>query len=481
MSVTEQDTERSTQDLGVEVASAVVATRFADIAEIDVLAAKKLVLDVLGAGVAGRREPGCAELLELMTEFGGAPQASVIGGDVRLPLPHAVAVNGTMCRALELDDVSEQALIHTSATVVPVALAAAEYLDGPVGGERLLTAIAVGIDVANRLSLAPNHAMDGENYRPRGMSYTYQVGTFAAAATAASLWGFDTTTTLHALGLAYSQAAGNQQCLIDGALAVRVQQGLSASSGLLAALLAARGITGPTSPLEGKFGYYPTYCAGDYDREAVSAGLGKRYSVSDVSIKPYPCCKFTHTAAAAAMAVREDPRFDAEQIEKVVVHVDNQEYYNVVCDPLEDKRRPRTRVDAQFSLPYVVAVALRNGRLLLDDFDRPALDDPARLALAARIQPALGPVRFTGRLLPTPGHVEVVLRDGTVIDARRDEAPGHPRDPLSWEQLGDKFSHMVGYPDPPLPEAKAAALVDTCKRLESVADTRSIIADHLTW
>lgn len=481
MSVTEQRVEQSTQDLAVEVARTVVATRFADIAEIDVLAAKKLLLDVLGAGVAGRGEPGCVELLDIMREFGGAPQATVIGGELRLPLPATVAVNGTMCRALELDDVSETALIHTTATVVPVALAAAEYLDVPVTGERLLTAIAVGIDVANRLSLAPIHAVDGENYRPRGMSYTYQVGTFAGAATAANLWGLDETATLHALGLAYSQAAGNQQCLIDGALAVRVQQGLSASSGVLAALMAQRGITGPTSPLEGRFGYYPIYCAGEYDRAVVREGLGTRYSVSDVSIKPYPCCKFTHTAAAAAMAVRQDARFDANQIDKVVVHVDNQEYYNVVCDPLEDKRRPRTRVEAQFSMPYVVAVALLNGRLLLDDFDRPALDDPARLALAARVQPVLGPTQFTGRVLPTPGHVEVVLRDGSVIEARRDVAPGHPRNPLSWEQLGDKFSHMVGHPDPPLPEANAAALLETCQRLEWVTDARSIIAEHLSW
>src|SRR6201999_1067115 len=163
---------------------------------------------------AGSQDPGSTEVLALLREFGGAEQASVIGGG-KLPLPAAVTVNGTMCRALELDDVSEQALIHTTASVVPAALAAAEYLTEPVDGKRLITAIAVGVDVANRLSLAPNHAMDGPNYRPRGMSYTYQIGTFAAAAAVANLWGLDERTTLHAFGLAYSQAAGNQQCLLD--------------------------------------------------------------------------------------------------------------------------------------------------------------------------------------------------------------------------------------------------------------------------
>lgn len=474
------NTVQADEDVAVEVARVVASARYADVAAQDVLAAKKLILDVLCAGVAGSQEPGCTELLTLMREFGGAAQATVIGGD-KLPLPAAVSVNGTMCRALELDDVSEQALIHTTASVVPAALAAAEYLTEPVDGKRLITAVAVGVDVANRLSLAPNHAMDGPNYRPRGMSYTYQIGTFAAAAAVASLWGFDEQTTLHAFGLAYSQAAGNQQCLLDGALSVRVQQGLSASSGVLAALLAQRGITGATSPLEGKFGYYRVYCADDYDRAAVLKELGQRYTVGDVSIKPYPCCKFTHTAIAAAIAAREDPRFDVNEIERVVVHVDNQEYYNVVCDPLPAKQHPTSTVEAQFSMPYTVAVALLNGGIKLSDFLEPIIADPARQALARKVFPDLGEPQFTTRMLPTPSRVEVVLRDGTVIDSRRDVAPGHPRDPLSWEQLEVKVRQMVEWPEHALPKDNADRLIRACKELDTLDDVRTLVADHLTW
>jgi 2-methylcitrate dehydratase PrpD len=467
-------------DVAVDVARVVAAARYEDIAPSDVLAAKKLILDVLGAGVAGSQEPGCTQVLELMREFGGAEQASVIGGG-KLPLPAAVTVNSTMCRALELDDVSEQALIHTTASVVPGAIAAAEYLDEPVDGRRLLTAVAVGIDVANRLSLAPNHAMDGPNYRPRGMSYTYQIGTFATAAAIANLWGFDELTTLHAFGLAYSQAAGNQQCLLDGALAVRVQQGLSGAAGVLAALLAQRGVTGATSPLEGKFGYYRVYCADDYDRAAVLKELGERYTVGDVSIKPYPCCKFTHTAIAAALAARQDPRFDVAAVERVIVHVDNQEYFNVVCDPIEAKRRPTTSVEAQFSLPYTVAVALLTGTITLGDFEPSAIELPERTALAGLVEPDLGEPHFTTRMLPTPSRVEVVLRDGTVIEGRRDVAPGHPRDPLSWEQLEVKARQMVEWPARPLPRDNADRLIRACQELEDSADIRGLVGDHLSW
>jgi 2-methylcitrate dehydratase PrpD len=474
------DTIDQGEDVAVDVARVVAAARYEDIADADVVATKKLILDVLGAGVAGSQEPGCNEVLALMREFGGAEQASVIGGG-KLPLPSAVNINGTMCRALELDDVSEQALIHTTASVVPAALAAAEYLSEPVDGKRLITAVAVGVDVANRLSLAPNHAMDGPNYRPRGMSYTYQIGTFAAAAAVANLWGFDALTTLHAFGLAYSQAAGNQQCLLDGALSVRVQQGLSSASGVLAALMAQRGITGATSPLEGKFGYYRVYCANDYDRAAVLKELGERYTVGDVSIKPYPCCKFTHTAIAAALAAWEDPRFDIAKIERVVVHVDNQEYYNVVCDPIEAKRRPTTTVEAQFSMPYTVAVALLNGTVTLADFEPSSIKQADRSALALRVEPDLGDPHFTGRMLPTPSRVEVVLTDGTVIEGQRNEAPGHPRDPLSWEQLEVKVRQMVEWPANPLPRDNADRLIAACKDLEHSADIRGLVADHLSW
>jgi 2-methylcitrate dehydratase PrpD len=253
------------EDVAVPVARFIASTTYGQAARDDVEAAKKLILDVLGAAVVGRFEPGCIELLGLMTEFGRSGQACVIGGG-RLPVPAAVAVNATMCRALELDDVSEQALIHTAASAVPAALAAADHSAEPVSGERLIASVAVGVEVANRLSLAPGRVMDGPQYRPRGMSYSFQIGTLAAAAAAASIWGFDAETVLNALGLAYSQAAGNQQGVIDEVLAVRVQQGLSASARVLAAMMAGRGVSGAVSPLEGKFGYYPVYCGGQWDR-----------------------------------------------------------------------------------------------------------------------------------------------------------------------------------------------------------------------
>src|SRR5690606_32744768 len=141
------------------------------------------------------------------------------------------AVNGTMTRALELDDVSEAALMHTTATVVPAALAAAQAAGRPVDGRELLTAIAIGIDLCNRLATAALFHPERPG-GPRITSPTYRIGVYAAAAVAAKLWGYDEEGIVRAMGLAHGQVSGGQQGIWDRSLAVRVQQGLCAQSGV---------------------------------------------------------------------------------------------------------------------------------------------------------------------------------------------------------------------------------------------------------
>jgi 2-methylcitrate dehydratase PrpD len=315
------------------------------------------------------------------------------------------------------------------------------------------------------------------------MSSTYQIGTMVAAMVAARLWGFDVPTTTHALGIAYGQAAGNQQGLLNGALAVRVQQGLSTSAGLLAALLAGRGVTGPADALEGRFGYYPTYWGGRYSRDPIVDGLGTRFLVRDeVSIKPYPCCKYNHTSVAAARRARGDRALRADDIARVVVHVDNEEYYSVVCDPEAPKRRPSTTVDAQFSIYYSVAVALLGGPMDIADFQEPLIGDPERLAVAAKVEAVVGSGGSTGgRALPTPGFVEVELVDGTVLEGRARVAPGHPDDPLDWDGVMSKFRSVTAHPPLPFPDGRGDQLLEVVRDLDRRSDAARDLFDLLSW
>lgn len=468
-------------DLAAGMARYIADFKFEDL-DADALAAtRRLMLDCLGAAVAAVDEPGCVELRELVEEWGGVPQASLIGSGAKVPAHNAVAVNAALSRALEFDDVHETALIHATATIVPAVLGIAESSPFPVSGRDLLAAVAVGIDAHTRLSSAPRTHVSGPGYRPRGMSCTYQIGTMLSAALLAKLRGASAGTILSAFGMGYSNAAGNQQVIADGTLGVRLQQGLSAGNGIVAGQLALRGVAGPHHPLEGKFGYYAMYWHDDYDREPVLADLGEHQAVVDVSIKPYPSCKYTHTTIAAALEARNDPKLRLSDIERIVLRVDNAEYFSLVCDPIEPKRRPQVPVDAQFSLPYCVAAALLRGDLGLDDFRQEALSDRAVLNLVDKTDCVLGPSESLGRALPTPGRVEIRLRDGTVIVATADYAPGHPKRPFTWEQSVQKFKSCAQFPGRQMPAAQVDEFVRQLELLEGLADARALLSTYLVW
>lgn len=435
------------EDLGWALARQMYDTRYADLPPSTRDATKRLVLDTCGSIVTAVRAEGCAELAALVTSWGGAGEARIAGSGARVPAHNAALVNATMARALEIDDVHEKALLHATATMVPVALAVAEARGG-VSGEEFLTTVAVGIDLAARLSLAPRISTVGAGHQRRPMSYTYQTGILVGALAAGRILGFDVDGLVNTLGIGYSQCAGNQQCLLEGAATVRLQQGLSSSAAVIAARMHEIGLTGTRESLEGTFGYFSAFHHGDYDRDGIVAGLGTEYETDQVSIKPYPCCKYTHTAVAAAQAARDGQDLDPAAVREVVVHVNNREYYDVVCQPESVSGRraalagPRGWVHAQFSLPYVVAVALARGRVVLPDFTEDGRSDPVVLGLMDKVRTVIDPDdgAGSGRVLPTPGHVEVFLTDrAEPLVGRARYAKGHPRNAMTYAEVVDKF------------------------------------------
>lgn len=437
---------------------------------------KQAVLDGLGVAVAARDVAGVRELRALALAQGGRGEAQLIGEATRVPAPAAAMVNATMWRALDFDDVNERALVHPGASVIPVALAAAQAADGPVDGEELITAVALGIDLMHRLGYAALdvHVPDGT---PRTANTNYSLGILVGAVVAARLWGLDADGVVRAAGIAYSQACGNQQSTMDAALTVRVQQGLSASAALTSARLAQLGVTGPTRPFAGDAGYFQTFWNGVWKPAVVLDGLGERSTVTDLSAKPYPCCKFSHTAIEAASSLHAE--LAGADVAAVTVELQNREYFTQVCTPLDRKRRPAGVVEAQFSLPYGVAVALRHGPPGVAAFEPAALHDEEVLELAARVQPVLREVDH--EVVPGPATVVVELADGTMRRATCEVPSGDPRAPMSWEALADKFRRAVSSGERPLPEALAGTIVGAVETLETVPDLDAFLAATLRW
>ncbi|MGH3241182.1 MAG: MmgE/PrpD family protein, partial [Spirillospora sp.] len=196
----------------------------------DVLDRMRLaVLDTLAAQTAGLSADGARQVADLVTYWGGRPEATVHATGARVPVHHAALANATCARAWDLDDVLEHAFCHVSGSVVPAALAVAEAVEASgrrtVSGHEFLTAVAVGEEAVCRMALAPR-----ESFSVTGASRTYECGTFGAALTASRLMGLSEDRTRHAMGIALSMLCGKQQAFLSGAHTVSLGQGLSAQA-----------------------------------------------------------------------------------------------------------------------------------------------------------------------------------------------------------------------------------------------------------
>jgi len=225
-----------------------ISTRYEDLPAPAVESAKREVLDSLATALGGSGKAGIIELVELVKEWGGAEQSTVIAHGLKCPAPSAAQVNASMIHALDYDDGHQAALVHVGCVAVSTAFAVAERM-GSASGKELITAIALGGDFMARLGLA---GRPGKTALSSGWHPTTLLGHLAAAAIAGKIMRLDEDKMASALGLAYHQAGGAGSGVADGALAKRMGPGFAAKAGVTAALMAERGITGERDPLEGR-------------------------------------------------------------------------------------------------------------------------------------------------------------------------------------------------------------------------------------
>ena len=469
--MTPPDTGPGPRDAVVDVVDWARALRFEDIPPAIVDGAKQRLLDLVAAALAGTQADGVPQLLQVVDTWGGRPECSVIGTPLRTSLPLAVLVNATVSRALELDDVHERALLHPTVATAPIALSVAEH-DRRIDGRRLLTALVAGQETMCRLGLAPEYHVSGPGHRPRGWSFTYQCGIVGGALVAALLRDFDGRRTLDALGNAYTALAGNQQAIQEAVLAIRVQQGVAAQTAVQSADLAAAGISGPHEILEGTFGWLSFWHGGSYDRNEVVGDLGQRWTVAETSIKPYPVCRITHNAVDATLAVMTASGIAADDIDRLVVHVNSQESWDEVVHPLERRRRPTSPMDAQFSLPYACATAAVRGPITLDHLTDDSINDAGVLAVAQRVQPVLdlGHERNCGRVIPMPVAVDLHTREGRVFSHTSDVPTGHPRKALGWSGIEAKVRDCARWGPTPCDDDAVDRIVRVVRDLEGAPD-----------
>lgn len=433
--------------------------------------ARLAILDTLAAMVAGVSGEGMAGLTALYAGWGGKAEATALSAGVKLPMGHAALLNGVAARAWDLDDVHEQNTCHINANIVPAVLAVAEARGG-ISGTELIAAVAVGSEMVCRLSSAPRIS-----FSETGSSMSYQCGFYGAALAAARLLGLSKDQTRHALGIAHARVAGNQQGYLAGAMTVRLMQGVAAEGGVLSALMAERGLTGSSEILEGRFGYYPVYHRGKYDRAALVDGLGtNRWLMLEPSIKPpYPCCKYTHGPIEATVEAVRFLDVGPEDIESIKVKVTNREVHDLVCLSRERKWNPQSLTDAQFSLPFTVAYAAANRQVGLDTFQPAGLADSRVRNLLPRVETILDlDAQGEGRgVFPMPGVVTVKDRTGRTAERCVEFVKGHPKNPMSYDDVAGKFRLCASLGQPSWNGADL--VIDAVRSLETLDDPGSLI------
>src|SRR5215467_5490982 len=304
-----------TDDAAWSLAQYVCRTDYADLPASAVESARRDILDTFGCMLGGSGSPGIDELFAVLSRWGGREESRVLLRGVRLPAPPAALLNASMGHALDFDDTLDTGgSIHPGVSVLGSVLAVCDSLGGRSGRD-VLFAVALGLDVSCRIALACT--LD------RGWHRTAAIGVFGATAAVGKLIGLTPEQMLAAFGIAYSHAAGNRQCILDGALTKRMQAGQAASAGVFSAVLAQTGFTGARNIFNGRFGFLELYQPNGYDASVLLRELGTAHRGEALSYKPYPCGRPLHAAVDAALAVRARLEIERpDDIESVTVEAD---------------------------------------------------------------------------------------------------------------------------------------------------------------
>jgi 2-methylcitrate dehydratase PrpD len=375
----------------------------------------RLLADTLAVGAAGVGAPGEAAILGVARAMGSGAEARLIGSDERLPAAAAAFVSGYRIHCLEWDAVHEPAVVHAM-SVVTAALGAAIDRRGGCDPEVALVALAVGVDVASGLGLAASSGLTF--FRPA------TAGVVGAALAVARIDGAPLD---DALGLAVASAAGTMQAHVEGLVTLPFQVANAARAAVMASDLAKAGFRGPKDALEGPFGYFPLFDAGDL--AAYARDLGKVWRISEISTKPYPSGRASH-AALGALAELGPDRAEVLRIELacplLIRRLVGREY-----------RPEMTPAYARLCLPFLAALMLTDGRIDPRRFTPEGFADPALAALAGKVVLVADGNEDPNALFPQA--LAITLADGTRIEHPIAATLGSPANPLSLEQSAAKL------------------------------------------
>ena len=390
------------------------------------------LVDTIGCTIGGSDHPATHACYNMVTDWSQG-DVSVVGQAAGLAAPWAALVNGTAGHALDFNGWDPPTASNSLPVMLAALLAIAEA-ENKTGAD-VIDAYIVGMEATLRIGEAINLA-----HYHLGWHTTSTVAAVGAAAGCARLLGLNSAETAHAISISTSQASGYKSQF--GTPMKLVHSGMGAKTGVLSAYMAKSGITASPDALDGKWSFLSLQAgetAPGFD--VPMSKLGKQLALVEygIVIKPYPSCAYTHRAIDGLRDMQAKHRFSAEMVEKITARIP---FHNAAIltypDPVDDTQ-------ARFSMPYCLAVALRNGTVLPEDFEEEAIFDPANRAL-------LGLTTLEAHALDNessdisiqqPAIVTVMLKDGSQLEMTVDHARGMPQRMYSSAELEAKFTSLA--------------------------------------
>jgi 2-methylcitrate dehydratase PrpD len=412
-----------------ELVSNVLDIRFEDFDPATVDYAKIRIIDTVGALVGGLHSSGADMMLDMVREWGGRPESTVLGASEKLPAANAVLAMGVMARSNDFEPAGGPDIQgakspgHYSATSVPTALAIAEKLG--LSGRDLISALILGDDLATRIGAAGAGPWD------LGWDPAATCPRFAAAAVAGKLMGFNRDQMVNALGIVLTQISGTMLPAMEYTHSFKIGQGLAGWNGIISADLARRGFTGPVDFLFGSFGYYQQYCR-EVRKEILTVDLGKKF-YGDEEFKLFPCCRGNHSSLETALKLVQAHNIDYSGIKEIQIDLSPSWKGSFLIQPFQAERSPQA--SAILNLYYNVASVFLRKAVKLEHFTDKAVKDPRIAEIIKLIKLNL---TATGKRMAS--RIIISMKDGSEFSGSTEVPRGDYRlAPLTQDEIKSKF------------------------------------------
>jgi len=396
------------------------------------LMAKKCILDWLGCSIRGWTQPSIHKMAQALGT--GNDEATLFNGTspaAKNSALYAGMLNAAASHSLDFDDLHNASIVHAGCITVPAAFALAEELQ--LSGQDIITSVVAGYEAGARI---------GESINPESYYFwhtTAVTGTFSSGVTAAKLLKLDVDQIVETLGSAGTQSAGLWEFLTDGAMSKTLHTGKAVFAGILSARLAQSGFTAAKNILEGEKGFCRAFSP-DPHRHFLTDGPLDKYKIDENSFKPYACCKHTHPANYAAQLLKAEYNLTLDMVKSAEVKT------NTVVKNLVDNCTPQNPYGSKFSIQYCIAAMLKYGKLGIDEFTMENLADKDIQKLMPQITVIVDEkLEKEFKEKPERWAVQLTIEDinGNRLEKFVECPKGDPPNPMTWEELEQKFIDLV--------------------------------------